>query len=279
MACTLGDRSLQAAQKTIMATWSGHPFAEPKVKCSAVWLMVLALPIALAGNPFLALCGCITAGLVLVSQRAVGSDGAEPVAALSIVTVALAVFYAAVIASSGFYTLIMAQNPHFTHRACKVSTDWVARYNSSATVGETAGGVSFFYADGVSQPPLSPPPPPPPPDAEEETVEEEAASSLAMLESLQRLLCGEGAPGVLTILGAMILAFGLLVALPFAMHALALGSAARRAGGFACCSPQPPPLVIGRPRTTSPNAPRSAIPVAVARPIAHGVVADPRQMY
>ena len=218
-----------------------HPLAEPKVRCSAVWLLVLAVPVGLAGNPFLALCGIITGGLVLLARSGgiESSSAAEPVAALSIVTVALAIFYAAVVGSSGLYTVIMSDNPHFIHRACKVSSDWLSRYNS--TLPSADSELAFSADEGLAAPPpaplsvslaATPPAAAPPPHP----LSAEAFRSLAVLERLQDVLCGAGAPQALLVMGFTILAFALLIALPFAMNALALGSAARQLAETRACA-------------------------------------------
>lgn len=245
--------------------------ADPTARRSAIWMLLLAFPIGLAGNPFLAMCGSITAALVLCSSSSDSSNAAEPIAALSFVTLFLAVANAGGAVGFGIFTMMMSGNEAFDRRTCQLATRIIAASNSTfaATHLEVDGA---FSADERAPAPshMSP-------------------SALSALESLRQTLCGDDAPSMLFGVGCIILAYALVFAVPFTLHAARIGSAARRAGGCggsvltrSQVVPRGPVQgVVVRPSMPS-GVVRPSMPVAVARPMPQGGTAPTavaRQMY
>lgn len=240
--------------------------ANPTARRSATWMLLLALPIGLAGNPFLAMCGGITAALVLCSSSSDTSNAAEPVAALSFVTVFLAVANAAGAVGAGVFTVIMSGNEAVDRRACLLATRLVAASNATFASTHLADGA--FSADEGADERVPPEP----------TI---SPSAFSYLESLRHALCGGEAPSLLFAFGCVILAYALVFATPFAVHAARILSAARRAGGCACA---PATAVVVNRAPVRGVVVRPSMPVVVARPMPQGgtgatATAVARQMY
>lgn len=235
--------------------------SNPAARRSSVWMLLLAVPIGLAGNPFLAICGSITAALVLCSSSSDTSNAAEPVVALSFVTVFLAVANTAGAVGAGIFTLLMSGNQAFDRRACLLSTRIVAASNS------TFASTRFKEHGAFSADERTPAPSRISPDA------------LSYLESLRQTLCGDDAPSFLFAIGGVILVYALVFAMPFTLHAARIGSIARRAGGCGSCVPTA--VVVNRAPVAQGVVVRPSMPV-VARPMPQGgtaITADARQMF
>ena len=243
----------------------------PDARRCAWKLVILSSLVALTGNFFLAVCGAVTGGVVLLlSPSSPSNSGADLIAMLSTFTAVMTIGTAVLLLTSG--VLILGVSPE---RFCFASTKMVGYME--ATLNHTSATGLYINADGADDTA----------DPNETFaastntwaadstttahISTSAHTALRVMRTIKTLGCGDLSGLVLLLSGAAVLLYSSLVVVPLAAAALRLGRLARRAGGCIGARPfvyMPPHASVAR------SVHRSAVAVAV--PVYNAVAAPAR---